>query len=396
MILEMVTSENFRDEDYLNANPDARNSILNGEFETAREHYNSHNQEIRYQYKKFSAPSPCELIVSTSGSRDLLKKIEGNFIHLENVNSNYKNIYAEPDFLKSDKIGLTSQFQEHSGQYHAKYYNPQLFIHYLKLALEMTGIDYAEPDIFDFGSGSGNSVFAALEVFDRCSIMASDLSVELLSILNTIREEQYPDANIPCIAMDIQKTRLKDSSFDIFMGLAILHHVIEPDIVFEIAYNALKRNGCLILFEPMIGYQILGGIYKTIVAMDRFMDAGERLPENIKSALNALSFDYLVRVKMYDEMIHCKITDLDDKWIFSSKHIIEMAERAGFKTVKIQGLAQHPRYKSELAGVLPLVDVDIKEMPEWAIEIIANFDLFDIESGYNDVHFASAVVCIKD
>ena len=270
-----------------------------------------------------------------------------------------------------------------------------MFIHYLTHALELTGIDYIEPDIFDFGSGSGNSVFAALEVFEKCNIMASDLSVELLQILNTIREEYYPNANVPCIAMDIQKTKLKNDSFDIFLGLAILHHVIEPDIVFNIAYKALKNNGSLIMFEPMLGYQILGAVYKTILTMDKYMRQSEALPENIKASLTALSFDYEIRAKMYDKILHVKITDLDDKWIYSKIHINEMAKRAGFKEVKFKDLNQHPRYVNELRAVLPLLGSDIREVPEWAIEVISNFDAMDIKSRYNEVNFATAIVCVK-
>jgi SAM-dependent methyltransferase len=381
-LLERVTSTNFCANNYLRANPDVKNDIQNNLYASAEEHYISNSHEARYQYKA--------LINS-----DLLTRVDAELIDLCEKNKQYKNIYAEPHFLNSVKIGLTSQFQENAGQYHIKYYNPALSIYYIKTALNAIQKTYKNPDIFDFGSGSGNSVFAAIEIFGECNILASDLSVELLCILNKIKDEIYPNANIKCIAMDILQTKIKKDSFDLFIGTAILHHIIEPDNIFRAAYTALRKGGCLIMVEPMSGYNILGAVYKVILDTDNYVNEIQRLSPGLRNALEMLSLDYLVRGRIYDEMIHCKITDLDDKWLYSTKHITEMATAVGFASVKIIDLGNKPRYKNELEGVLPLLNIDLNTIPEWVYNILSNFDIYDIQPQYNDVYFASAIVCEK-
>ena len=68
MILELVTPENFREDDYLKANPDAHSDVHAGKFQTVREHYDNNVNTVRYQYASSSSSAlSSRITVASSG-----------------------------------------------------------------------------------------------------------------------------------------------------------------------------------------------------------------------------------------------------------------------------------------------------------------------------------------
>jgi ubiquinone/menaquinone biosynthesis C-methylase UbiE len=267
----------------------------------------------------------------------------------------------------------------------------------LKKTFEYLDIVYKNPVIFDCGSGSGNSVFASIEMFENCSILASDLSPDLLRILIRLKEMHYPGANVKCLAMDAMKIKLKPDCFDVFIGAWVLHHIIDLSTVMDCAYNALKEGGCAIFFEPMMsGYMVLTSLLKLAVYQND-LEIDKIKPEALQLFKNMI-IDHTVRIEAHTKMNKVKITDLDDKWIFNISKVEYHAQRAGFKEVIIKDLANnenHRRNKGAIWTLLGFIGERYNDLPYWLRKIIDIFDETQLMCGENDILYESLIILKK-
>jgi ubiquinone/menaquinone biosynthesis C-methylase UbiE len=398
-IFEKVTEANFCQDNYLRANPDAVRAIEDKEFDNAYKHFFSvKNHSTRFQYCKKNVDLTSQIKLQGNCPTKLLDLIDEPLYPLsKQLGESYCDIYAPVNFMDMEKIGITSQFLEDSAIYHKNYFSTNWSKHLIQTALDNSNVQFLNPTIFDLGSGSGNSVFAFCELFSNCNIIATDLSPNLLKIMMHHKKEYYSSSRIEAIAMDALNVRIKPSRFDIFSGSAILHHLIDIDTIFQVAYLSLKSNGCAFFFEPMLsGFVVMTSLLRSLLKMNESVEnISEKLSEKVIQFFKDLILNWTIRGNAINKMEHFNIAELDDKWLFTRQRIEAVAKKAGFYDVKIASLFNPPRYKSQLTGLLHFVEVNFIDLPKWAKEIVDIFDESDIMCNENDIFMEVAIICRK-
>jgi tRNA G46 methylase TrmB len=95
----------------------------------------------------------------------------------------FHNIYQPAPEVDGSLQGVTAQFLENADTYHKKYLNYGRFEHLIKRALKEAAFDCDAPTVLDIGSGSGNSVIPLMKLFPASTIVACDISPNMLAIL---------------------------------------------------------------------------------------------------------------------------------------------------------------------------------------------------------------------
>lgn len=272
-------------------------------------------------------------------------------------------------------VGLTEQFLGKAGTYHERYTNTAYFKALIGEALRRIGSCPPRPRILDIGSGSGNSVFPCLELFPDCRIVATDLSPVLLKILfdHVTRDAHAADRVLP-VCMDATNDYYRENAFDLVIGAAILHHLIDPGTAIRAAARTLAPGGHAIFFEPFEnGNAILRIAYTQILERQGPAEKSP-LPPEIRSMLKAMVADYEVRTgtdKSGD--VYRRI---DDKWLFTRSYIEERARQAGFTQVTIYPLhdIERPFSRQTEVNLQLALAAPRERLPAWAWDILDYFD----------------------
>ena len=128
--------------------------------------------------------------------------------------------------------------------------------------LEALGIEPSGIAV-DFGSGFGNTVIPLLENYRDLSIVATDISPDLLAIL--LREAGKRGIRDRCaaVSLDAQRDYFAEGFADIVFGGAVLHHLAEPEALLTTVMRVLKPGGHAIFFEPFEnGHSVLRLAYE--------------------------------------------------------------------------------------------------------------------------------------
>ena len=177
-----------------------------------------------------------------------------------------RGIYAA-GALDAAPSGVTAQFLEHAADYAERYGNVAHFRVMLDDALARLDPPPAPRMILDIGSGSGNSVIPLLDRFPDAIVVATDISAPLLAILrdHLATDPRYA-GRCALVCVDACAARYRPQSFDLAVGAAILHHVLEPLRVIESCERALRPGGAAIFFEPFeMGHAVLQLAYRDIL-----------------------------------------------------------------------------------------------------------------------------------
>jgi ubiquinone/menaquinone biosynthesis C-methylase UbiE len=163
--------------------------------------------------------------------------------------------------------GVTAQFLGNADTYHKKYLNYARIESPIKRALKQSPFDRDAPTILDIGSGSGNSVIPLLKLFPDSTIVACDISPNMLAILRDHLAES-PEYSQRCllIATNVMHDHFMPDKFDLTVGAAILHHILDVQKTLGSVYKALRNDGVAVFFEPFeAGNAILRMAYQHIL-----------------------------------------------------------------------------------------------------------------------------------
>ncbi len=304
----------------------------------------------------------------------------------------------EPEIGKAP-IGLTEQFLEDADVYHRKYTSTAYFKLLISDAMNRIGFRAERPAILDVGSGSGNSVFPCLELFPDCRVVATDLSPNLLRILldHVDRDGSFAGRVVP-VCMDATRDYYAEGGFDLVVGAAILHHLIDPGAAIAAVSPALKPGGHAVFFEPFEnGNAILRIAYAEILARagptegdapirrrtwrERFhigapppAPRADDLADDVRQLLRAM-VDDLGRRSGSDKSAPL-FQVIDDKWLFTRSYIEERARAAGFDEVLIYPIHDVERpYSRQTEVNLSLgLGASPERLPPWAWEILDYYD----------------------
>ena len=277
--------------------------------------------------------------------------------------------------LSQAKVGITDQFLENADTYHQKYANTAYFRGLIDTALKAVDFEAESPSILDIGSGAGNSVFPALELFPDGKVIATDLSPNLLAIM--MRQAggmEGATERLAAVCVDACHDYVRPSSFDLVVGAAILHHLINPSLAIDAAYRALRPGGVAVFFEPFEnGSAILRLIYKRILERSEAMPP---LRSDVASMLGAIVRDFEVRAG--SDKSNPIFETIDDKWLFTRSYIETAAKHAGFNRTTIYPIHSVERpFARQTETYLKLVlGETVNAVPGWAWDIIEEHERF--------------------
>lgn len=271
-------------------------------------------------------------------------------------------------------VGVTAQFLENAATYHARYFQNGYWKYLVGRGLD--AIDQpraARLDVLDIGSGSGNSVFAALELLPNARVIANDISPQLLQILLGI-QDTIPalTGRLDAYCFDLAKDFFADACFDLAIGGSILHHMLDPAAALRNVAKWLRPGGKILLFEPLeIGAHMMAAIYLSLIdALSQCPDLDPRLLPFFK----AMCHDYearfgIPRVKPWTE-------HLDDKWLFHPAYLRDMAASIGLTLHSITPTTDDPThlFQNAVRGTLSVAGLGDMPTPDQLWDTLAAFD----------------------
>jgi ubiquinone/menaquinone biosynthesis C-methylase UbiE len=256
--------------------------------------------------------------------------------------------------------------------YVKKYQNISYFHTLISEALEHVELSRGrQMRILDLGSGAGNSILPLLELFPGALIIATDLSVELLSILKQTLKDRHQEHACALLQLNAEELDFKPESFDIVLGAAILHHLFAPERTIEGCVRILKKGGCAIFFEPFeSGNMMLRMAYDDILRDPR----SAKLAPEVSRSLRAMIRGSDERKGRDKSATFYR--DIDDKWLFTRSYFRDLGARYDFTQCIIYPLhgTLHQFEEQTKVNLGLMLGTSSVVMPEWAWEVIRRYD----------------------
>jgi ubiquinone/menaquinone biosynthesis C-methylase UbiE len=283
--------------------------------------------------------------------------------------------------------GVTAQFLEDAGDYHARYSQVAWFRQIIGRALAGHD-DRAIRRILDIGSGSGNSVIPLLELYPDAFVVATDISAPLLAILrDRLEPEPRYRGRFALVRMDANHDRFRERAFDLAVGAAILHHIRDPGRVLRACAAALRPGASALFIEPFeTGHGVMRIAYRRILAeaARRGEDGGGF------GMLRRMIADHEARLRDKSDPI---FETLDDKWLFTRAWFEQAAAGPEWEGLRIEGLG---------TGANPIADrartelrlglgADESTLPRWAWDLLAEHEAAFSRDGLRDLLFEATV-----
>ncbi len=271
---------------------------------------------------------------------------------------------------------IHQQFLDDAATYAQRYQNTGHWKTLLQGAQAHFRLDNPEPVILDIGSGAGNSVFPLLELYPRASLVASDLSAQLLKLLRDFLALHYATRDCQVIQLNCEQLIFEENQFDLVCGGSILHHLLSPEKTVAQCYKVLKPGGVAVFFEPFeIGYQILALGLQRLIEMSASPPAGaEPLRPEIIRFFEAICLDSRVRKdKAKDPAV---LAHLDDKWLFTRSYFEYVSRAVGFGDVVLYSINPVAGlFSDHVAEILRLgLQLDASVLPGWALAYLRQLD----------------------
>ena len=122
-------------------------------------------------------------------------------------------------------------------------------------------------EMLDYGCGIGSSIEKVIK-FKPKKITGIDISE--VSIKKAINKAKELEIDVEYCVDNCEKTKFKNSSFDIVYGMGILHH-LQIDKCLDEIHRLLKPNGTLVFIEPL-GTNPLINLYRKFTPNSRSKD----------------------------------------------------------------------------------------------------------------------------
>jgi ubiquinone/menaquinone biosynthesis C-methylase UbiE len=286
------------------------------------------------------------------------------------VDAQYTGVLAPSDERDRLGTGVTRQFLEDASSYHQKYFDIGYSNYMLSIALDAIKIDVHPDDlILDIGSGSGPSVFALMNSFPECHVVATDISPDLLAILRTCLSEKGRSDKCTTLCLDLNRQWFHGQPFQLAVGSAILHHLFEPEQLITAVFSAVRKGGAVVFFEPFEpGYAMMAMIYRMLLAQSSLSrPLSVRLAEFFR---NKLAETAKMKCEAKDRALYAEI---DDKWLFTRSYFSEIADRVGAAQMIIRPLnVSETPFTNHLQVMLRLgLDMQPADAPAWIWELVA-------------------------
>jgi len=314
-----------------------------------------------------------------------------DLVDLGSIDSRFQNVFAPA--IREDAVGLTAQFTDNAEIYASVYSSTPYFTWLIKRAIALADLSEQPRDILDIGAGAGdNSTFPAATMWPEARIIATDLSPQLLVILNREAKKQEISDRLTLVCVDAMKDIFEEQSFDMVMGSAILHHLIEPVDALRAAHRVLRPGGIAIFFEPFeLGYSLVANVF------DRLSSESELRSDPLSPEVIHFmkSFVHDVKRRLGTDKSAPLYKEIDDKWLFTKPYFTEAAATVGFSECLIEGIQEPKQQLSKLIKTFLRIGAQttVEALPAWAQHYCETADEMFVESAREIV--AEAIVVMK-
>jgi len=243
--------------------------------------------------------------------------------NLGEISQEYRGILAPAKELDLSQAGVTGQFLDGAGDYHAAYFDSDYWRYLLVGAFAR--IDNASPEsirrILDVGSGSGNTTIPLLDICPRACIAACDISPQLLQLLGAELRRRGVEDRVSLLQLDLNQPWFAPDSFDIVIGAAVLHHLFDPAKMLRELFRVVRDRGALVFFEPFeLGHKFLELTYRNI--LDVALQRRGLLPEVAEFLENRIAE---CQLRTGAEKPWEEYANVDDKWLFTNRYFEKVA-----------------------------------------------------------------------
>jgi SAM-dependent methyltransferase len=219
--------------------------------------------------------------------------------------------------------GVTAQFTDDAAIYHERYFDRLAFTPLIERCLDLAGIDRAHRGrVLDIGSGGGSSVLALRRLLPDAEVIASDISPQLLRILaEHVERDDELRGRVGALCFDLHRAIFRGDAFDLVVGCAILHHLLDPRAALANVAASLRAGGRIVLVEPLeSGSLCLMAIFADV--LETLTERGEG-DGQLAGLMRAMRFDIQSRLGPPKEKPWTR--ELDDKWVFDRPYLSELA-----------------------------------------------------------------------
>lgn len=295
-------------------------------------------------------------------------------VDLGSTDLRYAGVLCPEPELNEPKVGVTETLLSGAEEYFNKFESFGYIFGLLKGELDALGVEPKGVAV-DFGSGFGNTVIPLLENFHDLSIVATDISPDLLAIL--LREAGKRGIRDRCaaVALDAQRDYFAEGFADMIFGGAVLHHLADPQSLLKTVIRILKPGGHAIFFEPFEnGHSVLRLAYEEIV---RRANLGGESGAGF-DFLQALINDIAVRShrRNYPGFSDAWF-NLDDKWLFTHSYFERMRHLIGASDIRIRPFNKpsHPFTTQTRNALVNYGGLQVPDcLPSWAWEVLRRYD----------------------
>ena len=283
----------------------------------------------------------------------------------------FAGVLTPADEVGAPRVGVDHVFLEDAEDYYRKYQSFEYWRSLIQQATQRAGITDADA-IVEFGCGFGNSTLPLLDLFPRAHVVATDISPNLLAILNRLLVARGLSERCVAVAMDAQKDYVRTDSADLVVGSAILHHLVEPAAFVEQAMHILRPGGAAIFFEPFEG----GHAVLRLMCQEIVREAGRR-DDNSPGVRLARWVVTGFAPQIFREALpgwHSR----NDKWMFPRSVIDDIARNAGATLTVYPLHDSEGQFRRQFTYMMRSYrGDDPADLPSWMDEI---FDRYDREA----------------
>ncbi len=267
--------------------------------------------------------------------------------------------------------GVGRQFLQDAADYDQRYLAIDGMAAKLARAMDRAGPESLPPQtIMDVGSGSGNSVFALAKLYPDAQIIASDLSPNMVAIMQDRASSMGISGRLTTMVADASKLEPRAHRFDLIVGSSMLHHMVDPFDTLRRLLMGLRPDGIAIFYEPFqAGNVVLRQCLREIM---RRIPEHDDLPPNVAQVLanGVFGLDLL-----FDEArTHPVLPRLDDKWIFTRRHFEDAARHLGLPPPVITSTNPPQRTWEHRVAALLRGHLGAAPLPAWVTEILRSAD----------------------
>jgi SAM-dependent methyltransferase len=270
--------------------------------------------------------------------------------------------------------GVTLQFTSDATTYRERYFERLDFVDLLDRCLQLADVDRsAALRVLDIGSGGGSSVVAACRLLPHAEIFASDISPQLLRLFADFTESHAELRDrVKTFRFDLHRRLFGAEVFDLVIGAAILHHLLDPWAALINVARSLKPGGRIVLVEPLEpGSLVLSAMYGRVLSVLDGLGQGDG---KLARLMRLLRLDIQSRLGVPVEKPWT--ARLDDKWVFDEHYLLELARDLGLARVEVHPAQPQLANVFEEAFMSVLADSGNRDIaiPSEVLEEVREFD----------------------